>query len=46
MSSFVDTCKNGTYSGWMDVFHCIPPQNFFYWGLALSLGLSIIGAAW
>jgi hypothetical protein len=34
------------YSGWKDMFYCISPHSWAYMGVALSIGLSIIGAAW
>jgi len=43
-SDFV--CINGDYQGWKDMFYCIDPASWAFMGVALSLGLSIIGAAW
>jgi F0F1-type ATP synthase membrane subunit c/vacuolar-type H+-ATPase subunit K len=34
------------YEGWKDVFYCMDPSSWAYMGVALALGLSIIGAAW
>jgi len=34
------------YNGWKDMFYCIHPLSWAYMGVALSIGLSIIGAAW
>jgi hypothetical protein len=31
---------------WADVFYSISPHTWGYLGVALALGLSIIGAAW
>lgn len=39
-------CVNGVYEGWKDMFYCIHPLSWAYLGVALSIGLSIIGAAW
>ena len=44
MSTFV--CQTHLYQGWKDMFYCISPYAWAYMGVALSLGLSIIGAAW
>ena len=44
MASFV--CKDAIYSGWKDMFYCTNPSSWAYMGVALALGLSIIGAAW
>ncbi len=35
-----------TYKGWADMFFCTNPASWAYMGVALALGLSIIGAAW
>ena len=35
-----------TITGWKDMFYCISPYSWAYMGVALALGLSIIGAAW
>ncbi len=40
------SCMDGVYTGWKDMFYCIDPNAWAYMGVALSLGLSIIGAAW
>ena len=45
-SQTTEVCVTGAYTGWMDLFYCISPYSFFYVGLALSLTLSILGAAW
>ncbi len=39
-------CYTQDYQGWRDMFYCIEPTSWAYMGVALSLGLSIIGAAW
>jgi len=39
-------CYNGNYTGWKDMFYCTNPTSWGYMGVALALGLSIIGAAW
>jgi hypothetical protein len=39
-------CAAGNYQGWKDMFYCISPYSWAYMGVALALGLSIIGAAW
>ena len=39
-------CYNHNYEGWKDMFYCVDPAAWAYMGVALSLGLSIIGAAW
>lgn len=39
-------CNTHDYAGWKDMFYCIDPMSWAYLGVALSLGLSIIGAAW
>ena len=39
-------CLTGEYDGWKDMFYCTDPSFWAYMGVALSLGLSIIGAAW
>lgn len=39
-------CAAGDYQGWMDVFYCIDPNFWAFMGLAVTLGASIIGAAW
>ena len=46
MSADTFYCTAGQYSGWKDMFYCIDPHSWAYMGVALSLGLSIIGAAW
>jgi hypothetical protein len=45
MATFT-TCADGVYTGWKDMFYCIDPNAWAYMGVALSLGLSIIGASW
>ena len=40
------TCQTGNYLGWMDVLYCIEPVTCVYIGIAIALGLSILGAAW
>jgi hypothetical protein len=42
----VNVCATGDYQGWKDMFYCISPYSWAYMGVALALGLSIIGAAW
>ena len=39
-------CNFGAYQGWMDMFYCIDPNFWAFFGLALVLGWSIAGAAW
>ncbi len=39
-------CTTGEYAGWKDMFYCTDPFSWAYMGVALALGLSIIGAAW
>lgn len=39
-------CYTGLYEGWKDMFLCISPYSWAYMGVAISLGFSIIGAAW
>ena len=39
-------CQTGNYLGWMDLLYCIEPVTCVYIGIALALGLSILGAAW
>ena len=47
-SSDINMCYNPNVAiqGWNDMFYCISPSSWAYMGVALSLGLSIIGAAW
>lgn len=40
------TCVNHSYDGWKDMFYCTEPSSWAYMGVALALGLSIIGASW
>ena len=40
------TCQTGNYLGWMDILYCIEPVTCVYIGIAIALGLSILGAAW
>ncbi len=40
------TCVKNTYDGWKDMFYCTEPSSWAYMGVALALGLSIIGASW
>ena len=39
-------CQTGKYAGWADLLYCIEPVTCVYIGIALALGLSILGAAW
>jgi F0F1-type ATP synthase membrane subunit c/vacuolar-type H+-ATPase subunit K len=39
-------CDTQLYTGWKDMFYCTNPASWAYMGVALALGLSIIGAAW
>ena len=39
-------CLDGTYNGWKDMFYCTEPTSWAFMGVALALGLSIIGAGW
>jgi len=39
-------CETYEYTGWKDMFYCTEPASWAYMGVALALGLSIIGAAW
>lgn len=42
-----EACWNDcTFTTWADILSSISPYSWAYVGLALSLGLSIIGAAW
>lgn len=43
----ITICNDYTYYyNWSNMFFCIDPLAWAYMGVALSLGLSIIGAAW
>ena len=44
--AYPQTCYKGEYAGWMDVIYCLNPYIWAFVGLALALGLSIVGAAW
>ncbi len=46
MGTPFDCTTNPDYKGWSDMFYCTNPSSWAYMGVALSLGLSIIGAAW
>jgi F0F1-type ATP synthase membrane subunit c/vacuolar-type H+-ATPase subunit K len=46
MAQVLDCLNTDTYSGWGDMFYCSSPSSWAYMGVALALGLSIIGAAW
>ena len=37
-------CKSKDYQGWQDIFDCIHPDSWAYWGIAIALGVSIIGS--
>jgi len=39
-------CLNGPYTGWKDEWYCINPYSWADFGIAASLFLSIMGAAW
>lgn len=39
-------CETNLYKGWKDMFYCTEPSSWAYMGVALALGLSIIGASW
>lgn len=39
-------CQTYDYQGWKDMFYCTQPSSWAYMGVALALGLSIIGASW
>lgn len=39
-------CASYEYSGWRDLFYCVDPHSWAYMGITLSIGLSIVGAAW
>ena len=39
-------CIDDSYTGWAQMFYCIQPQAWAFVGLAVALGLSIVGAAW
>lgn len=41
-----DCWNDSTFVTWADILSSISPYSWAYVGLALSLGLSIIGAAW
>ena len=42
----VAVCDAGDYQGWMDIFYCIDPNFWAFFGLGITLGASIFGAAW
>jgi hypothetical protein len=42
----VEPCMSGQYTGWMDMFYCVDPSAWIWYGTALSLFLSILGASW
>ena len=44
--TFPEVCTSGEYAGWKDLFYCISPYAWLYVGIALAMGLSILGAAW
>lgn len=47
MSEKQTVCPDdNSYETWAGLFECISPYSWAYVGLALGLGLSIIGAAW
>ena len=48
MNSTVPICFNETfvYTNYSDLFYCIDPNFWAYIGIALSLGVSVVGAAW
>ena len=37
-------CENGTTQYWSEVFDCMDPNSWAYFGIAISLGFSILGA--
>jgi len=39
-------CEAGPYNGWKEEFYCISPWSWGDFGVASSLFLSIMGAAW
>lgn len=42
----MSVCETHNYLGWKDMFYCTEPSSWAYMGVALALGLSIIGASW
>ena len=42
----VEICYDNSYKGWLELWYCIDPNAWAFIGLALSLTLSIAGAAW
>ena len=45
-STYPAVCISQAYTGWIDMFYCISPYSWSWFGLAMALGLSIVGAAW
>ena len=37
-------CDNGKFTSWGQIFDCTDPNSWAYFGIALSLGFSILGA--
>ena len=37
-------CNTMLYRGWSDIFDCTDPNSWAYFGIAISLGISILGA--
>ena len=46
MSMPYEVCQTGNYNGWIDLLYCVEPITCVYIGIAMSLGFSIVGAAW
>ena len=38
-------CDTQNYKGWSDVFDCTQPNSWAYFGIAIALTFSILGAA-
>jgi len=40
----MNVCENP--AGWLDTLYCIDPYSWGYLGIAMAMGISIIGAGW